>query len=163
MEPLRGAPGSKIVLTIVREGTPKPFDVTLVRDTIRVTSVRGRLLEPGYGYVRISAFQTDTAADFQKQLERLQEGGALRGLVLDLRRDGASRAFTTRDDLAALATRGVATPDHVIRTKGHPLLVTQAMLDAGPDALRAAVAGFGPVRLDVTTPPRPPSPRRCAS
>ena len=62
--------------------------------------------------------------------------------VLDLRRDGASRAFTTRDDLAALATRGVATPDHVIRTKGHPLLVTQAMLDAGPDALRAAVAGF---------------------
>lgn len=62
--------------------------------------------------------------------------------VLDLRSDGASRAFTTRDDLGALATRGVATPDHVIRTKGHPLLITRAMLDAGPDALRAAVAGF---------------------
>ena len=62
--------------------------------------------------------------------------------LLDLRADEASRAFTLRDDLAALAKRGVATPDHVIRTKGHPLLVTQAMLDAGPDALRAAVAGF---------------------
>ncbi|TKW64911.1 MAG: bifunctional aldolase/short-chain dehydrogenase [Paracoccus denitrificans] len=62
--------------------------------------------------------------------------------VLDLRRDDVTRAFTTRDDLPALAARGVATPDHVIRTKGHPLLVTQAMLDAGPDALRAAVAAF---------------------
>lgn len=70
----------------------------------------------------------------------LPEGAALP--VLDLRSDGATRAFTRRNDLAALATRGVATPDHVIRTKGHPLLVTQAMLDAGPDALRAAVAGF---------------------
>lgn len=62
--------------------------------------------------------------------------------VLDLRRDGATRAFTQRDDLAALAKRGVATPDHVIRTKGHPLLVTQAMLEAGPEALRAALATF---------------------
>lgn len=62
--------------------------------------------------------------------------------VLDLRRDGFSRAFTQRADLSALAARGVATPDHVIRTKGHPLVVTQAMLDAGADALRGAVADF---------------------
>lgn len=62
--------------------------------------------------------------------------------VLDLRRDGATRAFTARDDLAVLALRGVATPDHVIRTKGHPLVITRAMLEAGPGALRAAVAAF---------------------
>lgn len=62
--------------------------------------------------------------------------------VLDLRRDGVSRAFAGRDDLAALAARGVATPDHVIRTKGHPLLVTRSMLAAGPAALRDAVADF---------------------
>lgn len=52
MEPLRGVPGSKIVLTIVRDGTPKPFDVSLTRETIRVNSVASRMLEPGYGYVR---------------------------------------------------------------------------------------------------------------
>src|SRR5688572_30311496 len=88
--PLRGKSGTKVVLTIVREGTPKPFDVTLVRETIRVASVRSRMLEPGYGYVRVSTFQADTAADFSRALERLQAddgtpGKGLRGLVIDLR------------------------------------------------------------------------------
>ena len=87
MEPLRGEPGSKVTVTVVREGRDKPFDVTLVRETIKVTSVRSRMLEPGYGYVRISTFQADTGADFQVQLDKLQAqaGGHLRGLVLDLR------------------------------------------------------------------------------
>ncbi|MDO5640877.1 MAG: bifunctional aldolase/short-chain dehydrogenase [Paracoccus sp. (in: a-proteobacteria)] len=62
--------------------------------------------------------------------------------LLDLRRDADTLAFTARNDLADLARRGVATPDHVIRTKGHPLLLTRAALAGGPDALRAAVAGF---------------------
>ena len=66
MEPLRGEPGSKLTLTILREGKPKPFDVSLTRETIRVASVRSRMLEPGYGYVRISSFQADTGADFQR-------------------------------------------------------------------------------------------------
>ena len=52
-----------------------PFDVTLKRDTIRVASVRGRMLEPGYGYIRISQFQADTAADFEKNLDKLQAQG----------------------------------------------------------------------------------------
>src|SRR5690606_35085664 len=63
-DPLRGAPGTQVVLTILREGEDEPLEVTLVRDTIRVASVRSRLLEPGYGYVRISLFQADTGADF---------------------------------------------------------------------------------------------------
>ena len=152
MEPLRGAPGSKIVLTIVREGMPKPFDVTLVRDTIRVTSVRGRLLEPGYGYVRISAFQTDTAADFQKQLERLQEGGALRGLVLDLRSNPGGlllAAVQVADDLldkgTIVSTRGRlpisdskfdATPGD--RLNGAPVVV---LVDAGSASASEVLAG----------------------
>lgn len=85
--PLRGAPGSKVVLTIVRTGRA-PFDVSLQREKIRIASVRGRMLEPGYGYVRISQFQADTAADFEKALDRLKsEAGAtrLQGLVVDLR------------------------------------------------------------------------------
>src|SRR5688572_1419370 len=55
--PLRGAAGTKVKLTIVREGRDKPFDVTVQRESIRIASVRSRMLEPGYGYLRISAFQ----------------------------------------------------------------------------------------------------------
>jgi carboxyl-terminal processing protease len=69
---LRGAVGTKVVLTIVREGKPKPFDVTLTRERIRVASVRSRLLEPGYGYIRVATFQADTAADFSRALDKLE-------------------------------------------------------------------------------------------
>lgn len=62
--------------------------------------------------------------------------------VLDLRNGEAERSFTARDDLAALATRGVATPDHVIRTKGHPLVLDRATLNAGPAPIRDAVETF---------------------
>ncbi|HAU80515.1 MAG TPA: peptidase S41, partial [Stenotrophomonas sp.] len=81
-EPLRGVAGTKVVLTLVREGKPKPFDVTVTRETIRVTSVRSKMLEPGYGYIRLSTFQADTGADFQKHVAQLQQqaGGKLKGL-----------------------------------------------------------------------------------
>ena len=65
--PLRGEPGSKVTLKIVREGAAKPLDITVQRETIRVASVRSRMLEPGYGYIRIAAFQADTARRFRKQ------------------------------------------------------------------------------------------------
>src|SRR5688500_6512191 len=85
--PLRGEPGSKVTLTVVRENRSKPFDITLTRETIRIVSVRSRMLEPGYGYLRVASFQADTAADFDRQLDKLREqaGGKLRGLVIDLR------------------------------------------------------------------------------
>src|SRR6478735_5260556 len=70
--PLRGAPGTKVTLTLEREGVAKPFDVTLQRETIRIASVRGRMLEPGLGYIRVAAFQADTAADFEHQMDVLQ-------------------------------------------------------------------------------------------
>jgi len=84
---MRGKVGTKIELTITREGRAKPLDVTLVRDVIKIRSVRSRELEPGFGYIRISAFQGHTGEDLLRELDNLKKGvqGGLRGLVLDLR------------------------------------------------------------------------------
>ncbi|RME33982.1 MAG: S41 family peptidase [Gammaproteobacteria bacterium] len=84
---MRGKPGTPITLTVVREGEEKPIRITVVRAVIKVRSVRSETLEPGYGYVRITTFQSRTGEDLKKALRQLQEksGGRLRGLVLDLR------------------------------------------------------------------------------
>ena len=82
---MRGKPGSDIVLTVVREGEDKPLKITITRAVIQVTSVRNRILEDGYGYVRVSHFQTKTPADMIKAIETMQIEGVLNGLVLDLR------------------------------------------------------------------------------
>ncbi len=82
---MRGLKGEPVELTIIREGEDsKPFDVSLVRDTIKIKSVRSRVVEPGIGYIRISQFQERTGADLRKQLKELSKEG-LEGLVLDLR------------------------------------------------------------------------------
>ena len=152
--PLRGAAGSKVTLTIVREGKDKPFDVTLQRETIRVASVKSRMLEPGYGYVRISAFQADTAADFETKVEALkaQAGGKLRGLVIDLRSNPGgllTSAVQIADDLLdsgkIVSTRGRiaisdaefgATPGD--RLNGAPVVV---LVDAGSASASEVLAG----------------------
>ncbi len=84
---MRGKPGTKISLTLVREGVNKPFTVTLTRAVIRIQSVKSRLLEDGYGYVRITQFQAHTGESLRKALGGLKKksDGALKGLVLDLR------------------------------------------------------------------------------
>ena len=84
---MRGKPGTDIVLTIVREGVDRPVEITITRDVIRVTSVRSRPLEPGYGYVRISQFQVRTGENVREAIDKLRAdaGGGLKGLVLDLR------------------------------------------------------------------------------
>ena len=84
---MRGKPGSDIVLTVVREGEDKPLRVTITRAVIQVTSVKNRFLEDGYGYVRVSHFQTKTTADMVKAVEKMKSeaDGKLNGLVLDLR------------------------------------------------------------------------------
>ena len=83
---MRGPKGSKVVLTILRDGVNAPFDVELRRDTITVASVRSKMLQPGYGYLRISQFQSRTARDLRNELAKLQAmDGELKGLVLDLR------------------------------------------------------------------------------
>jgi carboxyl-terminal processing protease len=84
---MRGKPGTRIRITLVRDGEDKPVKVTLTRDIIKAQSVRQRMLEPGFGYLRISSFQTHSAEDVRKGIEKLraESPGGLRGLVMDLR------------------------------------------------------------------------------
>ncbi len=84
---MRGDVGSEIVLTVVRKGKDSPFNVTLVRDIIKVKSVRSRTLEEGFGYVRISSFQSPTGDALEEAIIALKKenGGKLKGMVLDLR------------------------------------------------------------------------------
>jgi carboxyl-terminal processing protease len=84
---MRGKKGSPIVLTIIREGEDRPLTIEVVRDTIQVTSVRERILEDGFGYVRISQFQSKTFRSLSEAISELKKksGDSLRGLVLDLR------------------------------------------------------------------------------
>lgn len=84
---MRGEPGSKILLTIIREGASKPLELELTRAIIKVKSVRTEVLEPGYGYVRITTFQSPTGENLRNAINELktENGGKLKGLVLDLR------------------------------------------------------------------------------
>ncbi len=84
---MRGEPGSKIELTIIREGADKPLTLELTRAIIKVKSVKFETLEPGYGYLRISTFQSPTGQSVRDAVTELKANndGKLKGLVLDLR------------------------------------------------------------------------------
>ena len=84
---MRGEPGTDITLTIIREGEEKPLKITITRDVIKVKSVRTQTLEPGFGYLRISHFQSRTAEDARAGVQQLKQdnNGNLNGLILDLR------------------------------------------------------------------------------
>ncbi len=84
---LRGPRGTKVTITIMREGFAKPKEFTLVREVIPVRSVRHELFEKNYGYIRLSQFQEKTDGEFEKAVKALEEEskGTLKGLVLDLR------------------------------------------------------------------------------
>ncbi len=84
---MRGEPGSKIVLTLVRDGENAPKVLELKRAIINVASVRSRMLEPGLGYVRVSSFTTETGATLDKEFKKLikETSTPMRGLILDLR------------------------------------------------------------------------------
>jgi len=90
---MRGKPKTQIRLSIVRKGEMKPFEVTLMREKIKVQSVKSKLLEGGFGYLRVTQFQEETAPDVVRHLEKLAKadqdakGTGIRGLVLDLRND----------------------------------------------------------------------------
>ncbi len=83
---MRGPRGSKITISVRRKGVSHLLDFTIVRDTIRIRSVRSRTLEEGYAYIRIAQFQERTNRDLQRALEKLKsKKGGIVGLVLDLR------------------------------------------------------------------------------
>jgi len=84
---LRGPRGTKVTITIMREGLSKPREFTLTRDVIPIRSVRYELMEKEYGYIRLSQFQEKTEGEFDKALKALESEskGAIKGLILDLR------------------------------------------------------------------------------
>lgn len=84
---MRGAKGTKVTLTVLREGNSQPLSFTIIRDIIQTKSIRTRTVVPGIGYIRIGHFQETTGPEFTKSLNTLREqnGGTLKGLVIDLR------------------------------------------------------------------------------
>lgn len=107
---MRGKPGTSIVLTILRKGETKPLTFNLVRAVIKTQSVKGKLVEPNYAYVRVAQFQEHTGEDLAKLLKNLrqQNKSPLKGILLDLRNNpggllnsavGVSAAFLPRGEL----------------------------------------------------------------
>jgi carboxyl-terminal processing protease len=84
---MRGKPKTEIRLGILRKGETKPLELTLTREVIKVQSVKSKLVEPGYGYLRVTSFQENTGSAVVKHLNDLYKAGTLNGLVLDLRND----------------------------------------------------------------------------
>jgi carboxyl-terminal processing protease len=122
VEKMRGKPGTQVVLTIVRKDAETPLTFTLVREEINVKSVRAKMLEPGYGYIRIRNFQERTGEDLARSLKDFYAKGEMKGLVLDVRSDpggllnqavAVSAAFLPKDALVVY-TDG-RTPDARMR------------------------------------------------
>jgi carboxyl-terminal processing protease len=126
---MRGKPGTGIELTIIRKGEEKPLKITVVRDVIKVASVKGRLLDKHYAYIRISQFQSHTASDMLKMLKKLekQSGEPLMGMVLDLRNNpgGVLNAAVSVSD--AFLTSGL-----IVYTQGRDK-DSQLRFEAAPD------------------------------
>ncbi|UTH76789.1 S41 family peptidase [Chromobacterium sp. IIBBL 290-4] len=126
---MRGKPGSKVTLTVARKNEAKPLVFTLARAVIKTKSVKYKMLEPDYGYVRISRFAEHTTEDMAQGLQKLYKDNKqpLKGLVLDLRDDpgglltsavGVSSAFLAKDKLVVY-TEG-RTPDAKMRLTATP-------------------------------------------
>ena len=151
---MRGKPGTDITLTVVREGASKPLKITVTRAVIKIQSVKSRMLDPGYGYVRITQFQAGTDKSLIEAIKKLEKEnkGNLRGLVLDLRNNpggvlnaavGVSDAFLdkglivyTEGRVPDSRMRLSATPGDV--TNGAPMVV---LINGGSASASEIVAG----------------------
>lgn len=151
---MRGKPGTEITLTIAREGAEKLLKITLKRAVIKVSSVKGRTLEPGYGYLRISQFQANTGDNLAQFVAKLKQesGDNMKGLVLDLRNNpgGVLNASVAVSD--AFLDKGLivytdgrvkdsqqkfrATPGDIL--KGAPIVV---LINGGSASASEIVAG----------------------
>ena len=126
---MRGAPGTPIRLTLVREDRDAPIEVTLIRETIRVASVRVEMLEPGYGYARIATFQADSGSELKRKLRDLRGDRGetpLRGLVLDLRSNPGGLVNAAVEIADLFLEQGV-----IVSTRGR-LPVANAIFRAAP-------------------------------
>lgn len=133
---MRGEPNTKVILTIFRKSEGRTFPVSIVREEIRVQSVRAKMVEPGYAWLRVSQFQDRTVEDFVRKLEDLyKQDPNLKGLVLDLRNDpggllegavAVAAAFLPKD-VTVVSTNGQipeskavfkASPEYYVRRGG---------------------------------------------
>ncbi|MBQ0957338.1 S41 family peptidase [Ideonella sp. 4Y11] len=151
---MRGEPATKVTLTIFRKTESRSFPVTITREEIHVQSVRAKLIEPGYAWLRVSQFQDRTVDDFARKLEELyKQDPAIKGMVLDLRNDPggllegavAVAAAFLPNDAVVVSTNGQiadakatfrANPDNYVRR-------------GGPDPLRKLPAALKKVPLVV--------------
>ena len=105
---MRGEPNTKVILTIFRKDENRTFPVTITREEIRTQSVRGKVIEPGYAWIRLSQFQERTVDDFARKVEEVyKQDPNLKGLVLDLRNDPGGLLD------AAVAISAAFLPDNV--------------------------------------------------
>jgi len=151
---MRGKPDSKLLLTIIREGEDKPLKIELIRAIIKVKSVKQKMLEPGYGYIRISTFASRTGESLKEAISalKIENDGSLKGLVLDLRNNPGGLLNAAIDVSDAFITKGLivytegrvkdsnqkfnAKPDDML--KGAPLIV---LVNGGSASASEIVAG----------------------
>jgi len=151
---MRGDPNTKVVLTVFRKAENRSFPVTIVREEIRVQSVRARMVEPGYGWVRVSQFQERTVDDFVRKIDELyKQDPNLKGLVLDLRNDPGGLL----DAAVALSAAFLPADVPVVSTNGQVAESRQVfkaspefyLRRAGSDPLRRLPAAIKSVPLVV--------------
>ena len=118
---MRGKPKTQIKLSILRKGEAQPIEITLMREVIKVQSVKSKRVDDQYGYLRITSFQENTASSVVKHLNDLYKPGSLKGLVLDLRNDpggllnsaiGVTAAFVPHGTLVTSTDGRVADAKH---------------------------------------------------
>ena len=126
---MRGEPNTKVVLTVFRKAESRSFPVTIIREEIRMQSVRAKVVEPGYGWIRVSQFQDRTVDDFVRKMEELyKQDPNLKGLVLDLRNDPGGLL----DGAVALSAAFLPADVVVVSTNGQ-IPESRATFRASPD------------------------------
>ncbi|MGI4778907.1 MAG: S41 family peptidase [Janthinobacterium lividum] len=138
---MRGETNTKVLLTIYRKDENRTFPVTITREEIRTQSVRGKIMSPGYGWIRLSQFQERTVDDFVKKVEELYKADPnLKGLVLDLRNDPGGLLD------AAVAVSAAFLPENVtvVSTDGQ-LAESKSVFKAAPEFYQRR-AGNDPLR-----------------
>ncbi len=112
-EKMRGAPGTSIKLTILRESEPDPFDIVLKRAIVKLSSVKRNRLSDQIGYLRVTQFQANTAESFRKELKKLRENDEFSGLIIDLRNNPGGLLTAAVSIVDSFITDGV-----IVSTKG---------------------------------------------
>ncbi len=138
---MRGEPNTKVSLTIFRKSESRSFPVTITREEIRIQSVRSKILEPGYAWLRVSQFQDRTVDDFVRKLEDIyKQEPNLKGLVLDLRNDPGGLLD------AAVAISAAFLPENVVVvTTNGQIAESKATFKAAPE-FYARRAGNDPLK-----------------